>query len=94
MSHDRWLYIAFLSGSVCALSAVVSFFFYKAWSRSRDQLFYCFSWAFGLLAFERLLLTFTDPAMEIRPFFYLMRLVAFSTIIYGVWRKNQESESH
>jgi hypothetical protein len=89
MTFGYWDQIVpFLSGAICAASAVVCWFFYRAWSKTSDRLFLNFSWAFGMMAVERLLLNFTDPEMEIRPMFYAIRLLAFLLIISGVMAKN------
>ena len=51
--------------------------------------FAAFAAAFGLLAFEQLLLVWSGLPREEQTWFYLMRLVAFFLIIGAILRKNR-----
>lgn len=68
---------------------VIGIFFLKFWKKTRDQLFLKFSIAFWLLGLERWLLLWINPADETRTYVYLVRLVAFTLIIFGIVEKNK-----
>lgn len=69
--------------------AVVAVFFLRFWNASRDRLFGMFSFAFLLLAFQRMAITLTRGAMEDQTIFYMMRLAAFVVIIIAIIDKNR-----
>jgi Family of unknown function (DUF5985) len=78
-----------VSGALMTGYLVASLFFLRFWSSSRDRLFALFSFAFLLLAFQRLAITLTREAMEDQTIFYLMRLAAFVVIIVAIVDKNR-----
>ena len=79
----------FLSGAIVMGFGVAAQFFLKLWRRTHDGLFGAFSLAFGLLGLSQLLLTFTAWPVEERSWLYLIRLAAFLSILFAIWRKNQ-----
>ena len=78
----------FLSGAILLGWIVAAVFFLRFWSKSRDRFFAIFAAAFGLFAFERVLIVLTDPTHEFRPFIYLVRLLGFLLILAAIVEKN------
>jgi hypothetical protein len=78
-----------VSGALAMGYVVVALFFLRFWASSRDRLFALFSFAFGLLAVQRLAITLTRGAMEDQTVFYLLRLAAFVVIIVAIVDKNR-----
>jgi hypothetical protein len=68
---------------------LIGLFFLRFWKKIHDRFFLIFGIAFFVLAAERLILAFTDPTLEFRPFIYLVRLAAFILIIIAVIDKNR-----
>jgi hypothetical protein len=79
----------FVSGLITSGFAVASLFFLRFWFRSRDRLFLAFAGAFLLLAINQALLVVSGVAAEDQTWLYLIRLAAFSLIVYGIWAKNR-----
>ena len=80
--------ISLLSGVVTAGYLACGLFFLRFWSRSRDFLFLAFALAFWLLALNvAIVILFPEP-VEIRSWFYLIRLVAYVLIAIAIVRKN------
>ena len=78
-----------LSGALVAGYLVVTLFFLRFWSASRDRLFGLFAGAFGVLAVQRLALSLTGESMENQTMFYRLRLAAFVVIIVAIVDKNR-----
>jgi hypothetical protein len=81
-----------LTGAFIAFSLVAVVFFIRFWQESKDRLFLLFAAALLLLVGERIALTVMpiDPAQrEVSSYVYLVRLVAFSLIIWGMIDKNR-----
>jgi hypothetical protein len=80
---------AMLAGAVAFGYLATALFFFRFWTRSRDQLFLCFSAAFALLSLNQLLAGLHGAAAtEAGTIFYLLRLAAFGLIIFAILRKN------
>lgn len=79
----------FLSGLITAGYLVSSLFFLRFWMRTRDLLFLSSAGAFALLAVNQALLVLSGIEAEDRSWLYLLRLAAFSLILWGIWRKNR-----
>ena len=77
---------AYLYGLLTTASLVAALFFFRFWRQSRDGLFCCFAFAFVLLAGNNALSAFV--AGDEYPAIYLLRLGAFSLIIFAILRKN------
>jgi hypothetical protein len=78
----------FFAGVLAAGFAVCGLFFLRFWSRTKDGLFLAFALAFGLLALQQGLTAFLGLPEEERSWIYLLRLVAFSILIFAILRKN------
>ena len=80
----------FVSGLIAGGYLVASLFFLRFWFRSRELLFLTFAGAFVLLAVNQAILVVSGVAAEDRSWLYLLRLAAFSLIIFGIWLKNRQ----
>jgi hypothetical protein len=78
----------FLSGAVAFGFLLITLFFLRFWNRVRDPLFIWFAMAFGLLGAGQTILALAGVPLEERSSVYLIRLLAFSLIIIGIFRKN------
>jgi hypothetical protein len=82
--------LTFLYGAAATGCAVIGLFFWRFWRQSTDRLFLMFALAFWMLAVDRTALgifAFTD---EWRAYVFLLRLVAFCLILYGIVEKNRK----
>jgi hypothetical protein len=79
----------FLSGAVAFGFVLIGLFFLRFWYRLRDPLFIWFALAFWLLGASQAILTLAGIPQEERSAIYLIRLLAFSLIIFAVFRKNR-----
>ncbi len=77
----------FISGAIASSSVVISLYFLRLWRRERDRLFLVFSISFFLLFVERLILI-GQPDFEVRPYVFLVRLLAFLLIVLAICDKN------
>jgi hypothetical protein len=78
----------FLLGVLVMAAAASGAFFLRFWRKTHDRLFVIFALAFWLLGLNWLLLAFVQ-ADETRTWLYLLRLLAFCLIIYGIVDKNR-----
>lgn len=69
-------------------SITAALFFLRFWRETRDRLFLAFSIAFGIEGLNRTALALSENPREGDPFFYLVRLLAFSIILVAVAYKN------
>jgi len=83
----------FLWGAIAMACFVVGLFFLKYWHRSGERLFLIFAAAFWVFCLHWIGMALVEVAAENRPFFYLVRFLAFALIIAGVVDKNRSPES-
>jgi hypothetical protein len=81
--------VMFLYGAAATGFAAIGGYFYRFWKRSLDRLFLMFAVAFWLLAIDRVVLGLVPLASEVRVYVFLIRLVAFCLILYGIYGKNR-----
>ncbi|NIJ19122.1 uncharacterized membrane protein HdeD (DUF308 family) [Sphingomonas naasensis] len=81
--------IVFLSGAVTLGFAAAALFFLRFWRDTHDELFLAFAIAFLLLGIAQASLALVGIPDEQRSWVYLVRLVAFLTIIFAILRKNR-----
>jgi hypothetical protein len=81
--------VAFLHGTVAMGCAIAGMFFLRFWQRSRDRLFVWFAVAFWILAVSYGLLGTIAVATEGQVYVFVVRLLAFCTILYGIFEKNR-----
>ena len=79
----------FVAGLLTMGYAVSALYFLRFWKRSGDRLFVFFSLAFGLLAVQRLGLTFLTAIDS--TWLYGIRLLAFLLLLAGILEKNRSS---
>jgi predicted membrane-bound spermidine synthase len=87
------MYSSFLAGAVMMAYVVIGLFFLRYWRKTRDRFFGLFSLSFFLLALERNVIAANDVQIEELPKFYVIRLVAFLTIMIAIWDKNRSAPS-
>jgi hypothetical protein len=78
----------FMLGAIVMACAAVGLFFLRFWRKTGDRLFAIFAIAFWLLGINWLALAFTSTD-EARTWLYLVRLLAFIVILYGIIDKNR-----
>ncbi len=85
-------FAAFCYGVACAGALSVGVFFYRFWRLSGDRFFLWFAAAFALLAMHWIALVGANPDAESRPYYYLLRLLAFLFIITAAVQKNRKPD--
>jgi hypothetical protein len=78
-----------MAGAIALAYALAGLFFLRFWMKSRDRLFALFALAFWILTVERLVLISAREAHDFLPYVYVIRLVAFLTILGAVLDKNR-----
>lgn len=84
---------SFLVGINVAFTLVAIVFFVRFWRDSRDSLFLRFATAFSILVMERIALMAVPVAREANSFVYLLRLAAFSLVIWALVDKNKKRDT-
>jgi hypothetical protein len=82
-------FASFLNGAVMVGHLVVGLLFARFYRDTGDKFFKRFSGSFVILAFERVVIMLSGGMSETYPGVYLLRLLAFATIIYAVVDKNK-----
>lgn len=80
----------FLNGFTAMGCLVAAFFFLRLQQRTADSLFGFFAGAFVLLAIERIVLSWMNVPEQSTPAVYLLRALAFLSIILGIAVKNMK----
>jgi len=81
----------FLGGAICMGLLVISLFFLRFWTKTRDRLFLFFAAAFVLLLIEWAIRTFTSMSADSGTEVYLIRLLAFVMLIAAIVDKNRRA---
>ena len=81
--------ISFLYGAIAMGCVMVGVYFLRFWQQSRDRLFLRFASAFWILAISYVLLGIVTFATEARVYVFVIRLVAFCMIVFGIFEKNR-----
>ena len=79
----------FLYGMTAMGCAVAALVFLRHWRQSLDRLFFTFSLAFWLLAFNYVVRGLYPAATEWQLSVFLVRLLAFCLILYAIVQKNR-----
>jgi hypothetical protein len=79
----------FLQGASAMGCSICGLYFLRFWKESMDRLFLFFAIAFWLLALNYALLGTIEFANESRVYVFVVRLLAFSLIVYGIVDKNR-----
>ena len=67
---------------------MIGLFFLRFWRNTRDRLFGFFAAAFWVLGLDWVALVVVRPSDEARHIIYLVRVVAFLLLSYGIIDKN------
>lgn len=78
--------MAFLTGATMLAFAGVALFFWKFWRRTGDPFFALFSLGFALFAINRLVYHYLNDEHSLAV--YVIRLIAFVTILTAILHKN------
>jgi len=78
----------FLDGAAAMGCMIAALFFARFWRRSGDRLFVTFAMAFGCFSINYALLGLLPLADETRPFVFLVRLIGFVAILWGIVHRN------
>lgn len=78
----------FLLGAIAMASAIASLYFFRFWKNTGDRLFLLFGLAFLIEGINRTALALLSNPKEGDPFFYLIRMLAFSLILFAILDKN------
>lgn len=81
----------FLSGAITLGFLVAAVFFLRFWRRTDDALFLAFASAFALLGIGQAIQALGNIAQEEREYIFLVRLAAFSLILWAILRKNRST---
>jgi hypothetical protein len=81
-----------ISGALMMACLVTGLFFISFWKKTYDRLFLIFSFAFFLLAVERMVLGYLGNRSEPSPEIYYIRLSAFVMILIAIIDKNRTTE--
>jgi hypothetical protein len=81
--------LTFLYGAAAMACGTIGLLFFRFWRQSMDRLFLMFALAFWMLAVDRTVLGLVSLATEWRAYVFLLRLVAFCLILYGIVEKNR-----
>ena len=79
----------FLDGAVAMGCVVAGLFFLRFWRDTADRLFLYFASAFWVFAIGYGVLGMVPLADEKRQYVFLLRLVGFGAIIWGIAQKNR-----
>ena len=82
--------VTFLYGASAAGCAVIGLFFWRFWRQSMDRLFLMFALAFWILAADRTVLGVWEVGDEWRAYVFMLRLLGFCLILYGIFEKNRK----
>lgn len=78
----------FLLGMIVMACGVAGLLFLRFWRKTRDRFFLIFAVAFWTLGANWLALAFINQD-EVRTILYLVRLLAFLLILFGIYVKNR-----
>jgi hypothetical protein len=85
----------FCSGAIAMASVVIALFFLRFWRNSHDRFFLYFSLSFMVQAGHRCYITLAaEHAGQDEPLHYLIRLLAYSLILWAVLEKNWPRRKH
>ena len=79
----------YLAGLVTGGFLLAGLFFLRFWHRTRDGLFLAFALAFWLLGLAQSILALGNVPLEERSWIFLIRLAAFTLILFAIARANR-----
>ena len=90
---DELVMKGMLLGGFAVGGAAAGLFFLRFWLMTNDRLFLYFSFALFLLSLSRVLMAIGAVSSDEHPVVYLVRLVAYGLIIFGIVDKNRKKLS-
>lgn len=78
-----------LIGAIAACCIVIGLFFLRFWRNTRDIFFLFFALSFFLEGINRTSLVLISSVHEASPSYYLIRVIAYSFIIFAILAKNK-----
>lgn len=79
----------FFTGITCAMNLIAAVLFLRFYRWTSDRLFIFFAVAFLLLSVSRIAFYASGSPNEAQPALYVVRLIAFCVILYGIFDKNR-----
>ena len=83
--------IEFLAGACTLAFVVAAFYFLRFWRKTGDRLFASFAVAFLLMALNQLAVAAFEASDERSGYSYILRVLGFVLILYGILGKNMRS---
>jgi hypothetical protein len=83
----------FLGGMATMGFLLAGLFFFRFWVRTKDSLFAKFGIAFWLLAANQAFINVSGIPREDLSWAYILRILAFAMLIYGIVGKNLSQKS-
>jgi hypothetical protein len=80
-----------ISGAILLGHWAIGLYFFQFRRQSGDRLFGFFACAFWLMAAERLVLLCLNTEHEVRPYVYVIRLIAFLFFLFAIYDKNRNA---
>jgi hypothetical protein len=77
-----------LLGAISMVCFTVSLFFLRFWKTTRDRFFLFLAASFLVEGVERIAMAVIPHSNEDEPLFYLIRLLSFGILLYGIAEKN------
>lgn len=81
----------FLCGMITACNWVAAVIFLRFWRQTQDRLFLFFALAFIVFGFSRMPRAYLDPNSAWVIYLYLVRFVAFASILLAIVDKNLQT---
>jgi hypothetical protein len=82
----------FLTGVIAISCFLASLFFLRFWRHSRERLFIYFALSFLLLGINRMTLVYVPESLEPYTWLYLVRLLAFVVLLFGIVAANRQGK--
>lgn len=82
-----------LIGAIAACSFLVGLFFVRFWQTTRDKFFLWFAASFFLESANRVSLCLFFDLREVAPSYYLIKVLAYSFIIFAILQKNSRQKT-
>ena len=78
-----------LAGAISMGSLIIALFFLRFWRNTNDRFFLYFALSFAIEGLHRAYASFNLQQGESSPLHYLIRLLAYSLILFAIWEKNR-----
>ncbi len=78
-----------LLGGIAMACFTITLFFLRFWKTTQDRLFLFLAASFFVEGLERVAIALVPHSGEHEPLFYLIRLISFVILLYGIGEKNK-----